>query len=220
MHWSEKFDLLLFDFDGLLVDTEPVHYEAYRQLCRRYGYSLPWDFSQFLQVAHSSSEGLRIHLHPHLGDYDWKDLYTEKVKIYLHLLRNHPLDFLPGVEALLEQISHLGLKRAVVTNSTKEQIDRIKEALPLLNSIPVWITREDYEHPKPAPDGYLKAIELLADPGDRIVGFEDSLKGINSLKQTAALPVLICDPSHPQMKGEEVLSGVLHSPSFEQLFSS
>lgn len=216
MHWSERFDLILFDFDGLLVDTERVHFEAYRELCCRYGYQLSWNFQEFIEVAHSSSQGLRQHLHPHLGDRDWKELYAEKSKIYLHLLHAQPPAYLPGVEKLLDVIGSLRLKRCVVTNSTKEQVEMIKGTLPLLESVPVWITREDYERPKPAPDGYLKAIELLADPGDRIVGFEDSLKGIEALKKTHALPVLICDPKHPQMQ-EGSLSGVLHSPSFEKL---
>ncbi len=81
---------------------------------------------------------------------------------------------MPGVEELLKELIELKSKRAVVTNSTKEQIETIKELLPLLKSIPLWITREDYENPKPAPDGYLKAMEVLADSGDRVIGFEDS----------------------------------------------
>lgn len=215
MKWIERFDLFLFDLDGLLVDTERLHFEAYRILCSRYGYTLDWDLNQYFKIAHSSAKGLREVLSPHLKG-DWDSLYAEKKKIYLDLLQGGELKLMPGVEELLKELARASTKRCVVTHSPKEQIEAIKHALPLLKTIPVWITREDYEDPKPAPDAYLKAIELLADPGDQMIGFEDSLRGIRALQGTVAMPVLICDSTHPQME-EEVLKGIAHYHSFEKI---
>lgn len=216
MRWIERFDLFLFDLDGLLVNTERLHFEAYRTLCSQYGYDIPWNFAQYLGVAHSSAEGLRQALHPHLEARggEWKTIYSEKKRIYLESLNKGKLSLMPGVEPLLKELASAGLKRCVATHSTREQVEVIKHWLPVLKTIPLWITREDYEAPKPAPDAYLKAIELLADPGDRIIGFEDSFRGLQALQGTSAHPVLICDPKHPQMK-EVSLSGISHYPSFE-----
>ncbi len=220
MRWIERFDLFLLDLDGLLVDTEQLHHEAYQILCKRYGYELRWDQFQYLAVAHSSSDGLQKALHPHLEeDKDWKVLYEEKKEIYMELLQGGKIALMPGVEEFLQKLAEGRAKRCVATHSSKEQVDMIKHALPVLKTIPVWITREDYDDPKPAPDAYLKAMELLADPGDRVIGFEDSLRGILALKQTMALPILICDPAHPQLQEEEI-SGVSHFPSFENIPSS
>ncbi|MGD0665742.1 MAG: HAD hydrolase-like protein, partial [Rhabdochlamydiaceae bacterium] len=47
MDWTDKFDLFLFDFDGLLVDTEELHFKAYQMLCQGRGYKLPWDINRF-----------------------------------------------------------------------------------------------------------------------------------------------------------------------------
>ena len=44
MNWISNYDLFLFDLDGLLVDTEKLHFEAYKRLCSRFGYELAWDF--------------------------------------------------------------------------------------------------------------------------------------------------------------------------------
>ncbi len=221
MRWIEKFDLFLFDLDGLLVNTEMLHYEAYRSLCSHYGYQLPWNFSEYLEVAHASSEGLREALYPHLASQggEWSSIYAMKKKIYQESLNKGKLSLMPGVEALLQELAGARLKRCVATHSTKEQVETIKHHLPILKTIPVWITREDYESPKPAPDAYLKAIELLADPGDRIVGFEDSFRGLQALRATLALPVLICDPKHRQLKSEELV-GTVHYPSFEKIPSN
>lgn len=218
MRWIEKFDLFLFDLDGLLVNTEMLHYEAYQSLCSQFGYQLPWNFSEYLGVAHGSAEGLEQALHPHLSERggDWKSLYAVKKKFYQESLNKGKLSLMPGVEILLQELANSRVKRCVATHSTKEQVETIKHWLPILKTIPVWITREDYEEPKPAPDAYLKAIQLLADPGDKIVGFEDSFRGFQALQGTSALPVLICDPKHPQLKNEE-LSTAIHYASFEKI---
>ena len=120
---------------------------------------------------------------------------------------------MPGVEAFLKELTIVRAKRCVAAHSSREQVASIKNALPILETIPMWVTREDYEDPKPAPDAYLKAMELLFDPGDRVVGFEDSLRGLQALQSAGAMPVLICDPTHPQMRNVN-LSEVKHYPSF------
>ena len=57
---------------------------------------------------------------------------------------------------------------------------------------------------------------MLADPSDRVIGFEDSLRGIQALKETFALPVLICDSSHPQRKSKK-LAGTYYFSSFSKI---
>lgn len=218
MRWIEKFDLYLFDLDGLLVDTEKLHFAAYQTLCENYGHILDWDFSQYIHIAHTSATGLKEMLHPFLShkEASWDVLYIEKKQIYLQLLRTGGLQLMPGAQKLLKELSTSSTKRCVVTNSAREQVEMIKTLLPILQTIPVWITREDYDAPKPASDGYHKAIELLADPGDRIIGFEDSLRGLKALMGTSAKPVLICDPAHPQLQGES-LEGISQYPALDKI---
>ena len=216
MRWIERFDLFLFDLDGLLVDTERLHYQAYQALCQRYDVPLEWSFGEYLGIAHSSSEGLRESLCPLFEGRPWEELYEEKKTIYIELLNRGNLQLMPGVERLLKELASARVKRCVATHSSKEQVAAIKHFLPVLKTIPVWVTREDYERPKPHPDAYYKALELLMDPEDRVIGFEDSLRGFKALKETIALPVLICDPNHPQM-GDEHLQGAVHFPSFSQI---
>jgi len=216
MRWIQHFDLFLLDMDGLLVDTEKLHFQAYQTLCSHHDKELPWDFTGYLEVAHSSHDGLKKALLPLIGKEDWSSLYALKKKIYEGFLTKGKLELMPGVEAFVEELGTARAKRCVVTNSTREQADIIKQFLPVLKTIPIWITREAYGNPKPAPDGYAKAIEVLADPGDRIVGFEDSLRGIQSLQGTHAMPVLICNPSHPQLRSSH-LEGVQHFTSFTKI---
>jgi len=221
MHWIHKFQLFLFDFDGLLVNTEELHFAAYQKMCFDRGFELKWDFKRFCQAAHLSARGLCDGIYAEFPallaqEPRWEVLYQEKKMAYMELLHGGKLRLLSGVAELLEALQKAGIKRCVVTNSTKEQVECIKMSLPLLKSIPEWITREQYDKPKPAPDGYLKALERFARPGDLVIGFEDSLKGLSSLEAAGCPGVLICPAFHPQMQTVQG-KGILHFDSFRQI---
>lgn len=218
MQWVDQFHLFLFDFDGLLVNTEKLHYQAYVHMLARHGCPIDWDFPKFCRYAHAHADALRQEIYfefPSL-DPNWKTLYAEKKQIYEEFLRLGKVELMPGVEPLLRELEKKNLRRCVVTNSFRVQTDLLCGYHPPLQTIPHWITREDYENSKPAPDGYLKAIELYGKPGDRIIGFEDSLRGIKSLQQTPALPILICPSHHPLLK-EALAQGVRHFNSLSQV---
>jgi HAD superfamily hydrolase (TIGR01509 family) len=215
-----EFEVFLFDLDGLLVDTEPLHFAAYVELCRNHGFDLNWTLSEYCVAAHFKSQGMKDALYaafPGLFAQEprWEVLYVEKKKIYERMLQEGRLQLMPGAEALLMRLQDEGRKHCVVTNSPRVQIEIIKSALPVLQKIPLWLTREDYELPKPSPDGYLKAIERLDGCASRVVGFEDSMKGLKSLLSAETTGVLVCPNDHPQLT-ECAQLGAFH---FESLSS-
>lgn len=205
MQWIQQFDLFLFDFDGLLVDTESIHFLAYQKLCLKRGFSLDWTYKRFSDAAHHSSSGLRDQLYldfPQLykDEPDWRVLHQEKQSIFLELLKSQKIRLMDGALELLTALEAASIRRCVVTHSPNSLVDSIRCQVPILQSIPFWITREDYHHPKPDSECYKKAIEWLSRPQDRIIGFEDSPKGLTALKGTSALPVLICPPNSYYLK--------------------
>lgn len=202
LNWILQYQLFLFDFDGLLVDTEPLHFLAYQQMCKERGYELPWDLETFYEVAHGSATGLRTRIYAEFPSLQaeeprWEVLYQEKKDAYEHLLQEGiGVRLMPGVQELLTALDEAAICRCVVTNSFRAQTDRICQHLPILKTIPHWITRECYERPKPAPDGYLTALARYAKPNDRVIGFEDSLKGFQSLQAAGVEGVLVCKGGH------------------------
>ncbi len=196
MNWIGNFDLFLLDFDGLLVDTEPIHYQAYINLCAKRGFTLPWTFSQFCEIAHTSAEGLKREIYalfPALYEKEpnWSVLYEEKKREYEDIILKKELSLLPGVFSLIESLKKEKKECCVVTNSVRAHVEKIKTKIPLLQQIPHWITRESYENPKPHPECYQKAIKLYA-KGKNIIGFEDSIRGLKALLQVPCIAVLIC----------------------------
>lgn len=218
MEWIHRFQLFLFDFDGLLVDTESIHYQAYIDALSLRGYSLDWSFLKFCQAAHLNAEALRETLCFQFPDLalDWNAFYQEKKRIYFELVTCGRVKLMCGVEALLKALEKANIRRSVVTNSSVEQTALIASQIPILRTLSNWVTRESYEKPKPDSECYLKAIGLYGQPGDRIIGFEDSIRGLQALKCTPALPVLICSSQHPLIE-MAIDGGVLHFESFEQV---
>jgi beta-phosphoglucomutase len=217
MEWIHHFQLFLFDFDGLLVNTESLHYRAYVNALTSCGHSCPLSFADFLSLAHRGGPAWREAVCtqiPSLADFDL--LYQEKKKAYLELLETAAVELMPGAETLLSALDKASIKRCIVTNSLKSHIEPIIAQSPILQTVPHLITREDYTRPKPDPECYLKAIELYAKPSDKIIGFEDSFRGLTALRQTPALPVLVCSSSHPLFS--TALSGRgVHFESLEQV---
>ncbi|MCP5469103.1 MAG: HAD family phosphatase [Chlamydiales bacterium] len=210
----QEYQLVLFDFDGVLVDTEALHFEAYKQMCAKRGISLKWDEHEYAQFALYSAYGLRKALvaeYPQLREVKWETLYQEKKEAYHELISKH-VELMPGVQPLLEELA--GRQMCVVTHSPRAQIERIREMHPILQTIPRWITREDYEEPKPSSECYLKAIELH-EPVEKIVGFEDSPRGLTALLGTRAKGILVTSVL-PQ---EEIARLRKEMPPFEHIQS-
>lgn len=222
MKWIKDYHLFLFDFDGLLVNTEELHFAAYCEMCKARGFTLDWDLNTFFKSAHTSATALKdniYHKFPdlYLQEPRWEVLYEEKKIAYQKLLRKGGVKLLPGVEILLQALDVAKIRRCVVTNSPKIQVEAIKDQLPVLKTIAHWITREDYHKPKPDPEPYLKGIEMMGQDMDRIVGFEDSIRGLTALIGAGIKDaILICPADHPQMKNR-LPEGVRHFTSFLEI---
>lgn len=219
MQRIDGYKLFLFDFDGLLVDTEHIHYEAYQEMCKRRGYELPLDFLQYCAIAHYTSAGLEEVVYQNCPglkaeEPHWDVLYKEKTAIYYDKLEKGAISLMPGVEEFLEKIK--GAPSCVVTHSARFLVQAIRKKNPLLNTIPFWITREDYERPKPYPDAYQTAIQRFGEKERAIIGFEDTPRGIAALQGTHAQPVLITSMDYPEIPSLKK-KGVLHFLNFHDV---
>jgi beta-phosphoglucomutase len=220
--WYNSFQLVMFDFDGVLVDSERAHYNAYKQMCAKHGVNLPWDFVTYCSHAHYSSDSLQKALYreyPTLHEQapEWSTLYREKTAFLEELYNTGKVGLQPGVTALLEELQENGVQRCVVTHSAGPLVALLRKQHPILNTIPHWITRESYNRPKPASDCYQLAIERLLPPGGRAIGFEDTPRGITALLGSdAAAAVLIAHCPYPEITQLQTL-GVHVVPCLSQL---
>jgi len=168
---------LIFDFDGLIVDTETAIYEAWSELYQSQGEWLALEdyvrcvgstFGQFDPMAE---------LERRLGrSLDWPPLLETKDH---RVLQGHgPLDALPGVRELLKEAAAAGVPCAVASSSSMSWVRTWLEKLQLWEMFQTVRTRDLVEHAKPAPDLFLSAASELELPPSACLVLEDSRNGL------------------------------------------
>ena len=162
-------------------------------MCENRNLVLGWNEREYAQYATFCANGLKRELtsrYPQLLDC-WDDFYAEKKEVYTKILHDRGTELMPGVAALLKRLEKAQIARCVVTHSPSDHLAVIKKQHPILQTIPNWVTREHYNEPKPHSECYKLAISRYAKPGDRVVGFEDSPRGLQALTGTDAKAFLV-----------------------------
>jgi HAD superfamily hydrolase (TIGR01509 family) len=174
---------LLFDFDGLLMDTESPEVEIWREIYAEHGAEFPLE-TWIARVVGSTDDNFNPA--EHLASLTGQPLDTVVIRQRaraLRLERQSVLPALPGAEAILSEARRLGLRLAIVSSSPHWWVDGYLDQLKIRELFECVICREDGGRPKPAPDLYLKALERLELPAEECLAFEDSPNGVLAARE-------------------------------------
>jgi HAD superfamily hydrolase (TIGR01509 family) len=173
------FDSILFDFDGVLADTEPVHCACWAEVLAPVGIALEWGFYSEGCIGIDDREMLRILASQSHPPANWEDLwklYPAKKELFRARMAADP-PFVPGLRELLNELEG-AYKLAVVSSSSCQEIEPILVAGGLRRQFQTVVGGENVKRHKPAPDPYLLAAERLGARAPLVV--EDSDAGISS----------------------------------------
>jgi HAD superfamily hydrolase (TIGR01509 family) len=178
---------VLFDFDGVLVDTEWAIYSAWHDLFRAHGHPLPLELYNRCIGSDFATWSPKTHLEELTGAaFDWHQLDALRQDLIEAELKD--AGPMAGVLDLLAALQHAGIPRAVVSSSSHRWVDGWLEKLGLSAHFTTVVCRGDAPRIKPAPDLYQEAARRLAlDPATCLV-IEDSLNGVRAAK-AAGMPV-------------------------------
>ena len=176
-----RFSAVLFDFDGVLVDTEWAIYEAWPRTFRAHGHPLPLEIYTQCIGSDFDTWSPKTHLEELTGrSFDWHQLdEARQVEIRRDLEQAGPM---PGVVPLLEKLRAAGVPTAVVSSSSHQWVDGWLERLGLMPYFRTVVCRGDAPRIKPAPDLWLEALRQLDLPAEECLAIEDSLNGAKSAK--------------------------------------
>lgn len=210
---------LLFDFDGLLIDTETPSRLAYEELYRELGHELPLDKWATLV----GTIGAEFNPDAHLEQLVGRPLDREQIAQRLRA-REHELcdleDLRPGIEDYLAEAERRSLKTAIVSSSTREWIARHLQRLDRANSWDAIVAADgDVERAKPQPSLYLEALDALGLQPAEGIAFEDSLNGIRAAKAAGLFCVAVPNPITETFALEEadLLLGSLEDVPLDEL---
>lgn len=152
---------ILFDFDGVLVDSEPIHYECWKELLTPYGIDLDWD--SYVRTCVGVAERAMLErlvsfaAQPVTVD-ELFSLYPTKKRRFLELMED-TMPFAPGIEDFLNQLQ--GYRLAVVSSSGRSEVEPLLELAGIRRYFGAIVCGTEAGQLKPAPDPYLRAARLL-----------------------------------------------------------
>jgi beta-phosphoglucomutase-like phosphatase (HAD superfamily) len=211
---------LIFDFDGLLVDTEGPALRAWERVLAGYDVTLPLELWHSAIGTRSSVAVVLEHLEALIGPLDRDALMASWWAEHLATVTVQPL--CAGVADYLTAAADLGLRLAVASSATADWVDGHLLRLGVHDRFS-FLSTVDGRRAKPAPDVYLAALDALGVGPDEAVAFEDSPNGVAAARAaglrcvavpnevTAALPFTAADlvlPSFTAMPLAELLATV------------
>lgn len=190
------FAAYLFDLDGTLIDSMPVHLRAWAIAMQRAGLRDPFDADYFYSLGGVPTFESAVIYGEHYGlTLDPRQVVEEKEQLYLDLLHEVHL-----IEPVATFARHIAATRpvAIVTGGGPEIAYPALEATGLRALFPVVVTPEDVPvgRGKPAPDMFLLAAERLGVRADRCLVFEDAVPGVTAAKAAGMQVVLVPRASH------------------------
>lgn len=173
-----EYDALIFDLDGTLADTMPLHYKACNLVCNQYGFEFPYDF--FLSQAGRPTI----------------EVFEDLVKIYGHNVNGALLGekkeakFLEVIQEVtpIELTQRIALEHegkipmAIGSGGQRKSVELTLDVIGMANIFDAVVSCDDVNHPKPHPETFLKAAEIMGVQPQKCVVFEDGEPGIVAAK--------------------------------------
>jgi HAD superfamily hydrolase (TIGR01509 family) len=172
---------LVFDFDGLILETEGPIFLSWQELYASFGYPLPFEvWATTIGSAEAEFEPAR-ELERLLGQpLDWSAIEPKRQQRELALINQQPI--LPGVEQTLQDARRLGLKLGLASSSSCKWVEGHLKERGLRSYFDVVRAADDVRLTKPDPELYLAVLEKLGVSGAEAVALEDSPNGIRAAK--------------------------------------
>ena len=168
---------LIFDCDGTLVDTMPLHWRAWNSVCKRHGIVFPEERFYALGGV-SPFEVLRILSSEQGVKVDPEAVTREKESRYMELIAE--ADEIPEVMQIVLE-NHGKIPMAVASGGTPETVEGILDHCGIRHYFDAIVTSEDVEKPKPAPDTFLEAARRINVAPEKCRAYEDADMGMKAI---------------------------------------
>ena len=192
---------LIFDFDGLILDTETPEVLVWQSIYREHGFDLPVDewektIGGYGISNFDAAERLSLLSQGRLDPATMRIRYRRESDLLIHAS-----DILPGVINLIEQAREQGIQVAIGSSSPHSWVDAHAKRLGIFHYFKRIICQDDVPpgRTKPNPDIYLKALAMLKVQNTEAVVFEDSLNGVEAARRANIFVVAVPNPLTAKM---------------------
>jgi beta-phosphoglucomutase family hydrolase len=204
---------LIFDMDGVIIDSNPVHREAWEAYNRRFGVETTDEMHERM-YGKRNDQIVRDYLGNHLSDEEVLKHGAAKESLFREMIASRLDEFLvPGLRTFLDR--HRDLRKAVASNAEAANIEFVMNTADLTRHFSVVLDGHQVSNPKPAPDVFLRAAELLGVRPQDCVVFEDSYSGVQA-GVAAGMQVVGVRTTHDELPGASLEVDDFLAPELEE----
>lgn len=210
------FEALIFDFDGVILDSEPLHYEACCRVFNPLGITLSYEeyVQKYIGTCDKDTFPELLKSNGHLFTaQEINALIKQKVDSYIHIITHrNPLPMIKDLDNYLFSVKKSIRKMAICSGSTRHEIQFALEKLyqgKLQSAFDCIVTSEDVTSGKPSPEGYLLTAKELGVPAGKCLVIEDSPHGIHAAKSAGMHVIGLCTSYTPDdlSQADRIVSG-------------
>ena len=204
------FHAVIFDMDGLLLDTERIGYDAWMQAAVEWGIELPNEL--YFQVIGRNLHDTEQIFKSHFGEsFPFHDVRQLRLNYGEAHIAQHGLPTRPGAVELLSMLNDFDVPKAVATSTAHQEAWRRLHIAELSHHFDILCGGDEVRHGKPAPDLFLLAAERLSVRPQDCVVLEDSEYGVQAARQAGMTPLLVPDIKPPSDHGKALSHAIFVS---------
>jgi len=187
---------VLFDMDGIVLDTEKLYTRFWIEAAQHFGY--PMTLEQALGMRSLSRELGERQLKTYFGEsVDYQQVRNQRIKIMTEYIEENGVEIKSGIHELLAYLKEKNIKTSIATSSPLERTKIYLSKVGLEHSFDALVSGHMVEKGKPAPDIYLYAASNLGLQPEECLVLEDSPTGIQAAYSAGCIPVMIPDQDAP-----------------------
>jgi len=199
-----EIELVIFDMDGVMFDTEKIAHRSWKKLSKKYNYNIDDDI--FKKTVGLDIKSTRQVYKKHFGaNFPFEKMKNEEVKMMKDCILSEGAPVKDGVYELLSCIKNRNLKIALATSALKEKAELLLNLSDTKKYFDVITCGDEIINGKPDPEIFLKTAQKLSCEPENCVVLEDSENGITAAYRAGMLPILILDFIRPGKEIEAML---------------
>lgn len=187
---------VLFDMDGLVLDTEKLYFRFWREAARDFGFAMTADQALGMRALSTElgTERIRAYFGP---EADYSAIRNRRIELMDAYIEEHGTDLKPGIRELLDHLDSCGIRAAITSSSPTERIFRYLRFHRLDHRFTALCSGHQVPRGKPAPDIYLFGTQSLDLPPEQCLALEDAPSGILSAHRAGCVTVMVPDLDQP-----------------------
>ena len=187
-----KIDAVIFDMDGVLIDSERRSFQCFQEVFKEYNYKMDEKF--YLKMIGRNVKSIKAIMEEEYGaDFPFDIIYKKKAALALEITNRDGVIIKPGVHELLEHLNKENYKIAVATSTRRERALELLEEAKIKDKVNYVVCGDQVENSKPDPEIFLKAAQGLGVTPENCIVIEDSDAGITAAHAAKMIGIHVPD---------------------------